>query len=314
MRLRLLILLAAALSCSSGSPNEQVPGPNEAIDIVRSCADPVVVPESEVNLAVDVLYSTPNGQAQHLDVAWPKTAGTHPLVVLLHGGSWSGGSKVAHRADILDLAHRGYTAASIDYRLTQAPTNLFPAAIRDVRCAVRWLRSNADSYAINPNAVAVAGFSAGGHLASLAGVASASTAFDSECTAAVSLATVNAVISYSGPQDLRVTGPYTQAQADIVTNFLGGFPGDIPDVAAQASPITHIDASDPPMLLIHGTADGLVPVAQSRGMRIAMQAAGAKATLIELSGLTHSFVGLTASQREDVRCTSVAFLDRYLRS
>lgn len=314
MRLRLFILLAATLSCSSASPNEQALGPNESIAIVRSCADPVPVPESAVNLAIDVLYSTPDGQAQHLDVAWPKTTGPHPLVVVVHGGSWSSGSKVAHRADILDLASRGYVAASVNYRLTDAPTNLFPAAIRDVRCAVRWLRANAGTYSINANAIAIAGYSAGGHLASLAGTASASSLIDSECDAAVATASVNAVISYAGPQDLRVSGPYTDAQAEIVTNFLGAFPGDIPTTAAHASPITHVDGSDPAMLMIHGTADGLVPIAQSRSMRITMQNAGAKATLIELGGATHAYVGLTTSQREDVRCTTVAFLERWLGS
>lgn len=314
MRLSFLTFLAVTLSCSSGGPDEPSLGPNESIPIQRSCPDPDVVTDADVNVAYDLTYSTPNAQAQHLDVAWPKTAGPHPLVVLIHGGSWSGGSRVSLRPDMRDLAHRGYVAATIDYRLTQAPTNLYPAAVRDVRCAIRWLRSNADSYGIDANRIATAGFSAGGHLASLAGVAATSTEFDGECAAAVPLATVNAVISYSGPQDLRVSGPYTQTQADIVTNFLGAFPGDIPEIAASASPIVHVDAGDPPFLLIHGTSDALVPIGQSRNMRVAMQAIGAKATLIELKGLTHAWVGLTSSQREDVRCTSVAFLDLWLRS
>jgi acetyl esterase/lipase len=310
VRLRLLVLIAT-LSCSSTGPGEKL-GPNESIPIQRSCPDPSVVAPSDVNLALDVVYSTPDAQPQQLDVAWPKTAGPHPLVVLVHGGSWSGGSKFAHRAEILDFASRGYTAASVNYRLTAAPKNIFPAAVRDVRCAVRWLRSNAATYDLNPNAIAVAGFSAGGHLASMAGVAGASTELDGECDAPVPLPSVNAVISYAGPQDLRVSGPYTEAQAEIVTNFLGVFPGDSPTLAALASPIAHVDASDPPFLLIHGTSDGLVPFEQSRRMRLALQNAGAKATLVALENLTHAYVGLGTSQREDVRCTSVAFLEHWL--
>lgn len=312
VRLRLLIL-AFAVSCSSMGPDDRALDPHESIAIQKSCPDPTVVSATDVNLALDVVYSTPDSQPQHLDVAWPKTAGLHPLVVLIHGGSWSGGSKFSLRPDMLDLAHRGFTTASIDYRLTQAPHNIFPAAVRDVRCAIRWLRSNAETYAIDPNAVATAGFSAGGHLASMAGVAGASSELDGECDAANPRTSVNAVISYSGPQDLRVSGPYTQAQADIVTNFLGAFPGDVPELAARASPIVHVDAGDPPFLLLHGTSDGLVPIDQSRGMRVALQDAGAKATLIELENLTHAYVGLGSSQREDVRCTSVAFLERWLR-
>lgn len=313
MRLSFLVLLAVTLSCSSG-PGEPSLGPNESIPIQRSCPDPTVVADGEVNVALDITYSTPNAQAQKLDIAWPKTAGPHPLVVLIHGGSWSGGSRVSLRPDMLDLAKRGYVAATIDYRLAQSPTNIFPAAIRDVRCAIRWLRSNTDPYGIDANHIATAGFSAGAHLASLAGVAATSSDFDADCTAAVPASSVSAVISYSGPQDLRVSGPYTQTQADIVTNFLGDFPGDIPSVAASASPITHVDAGDPPFLLIHGTSDALVPINQSRNMRVAMQNVGAKATLIEIRGLTHSWLGLTSSQRDDVRCTSVAFLETWLGS
>lgn len=308
-----LCTIAFALSCSPTGPDERTLGPNESIGIVTQCPDPAVPLSTDVNVVYDVVYSTPAAQPQRLDIAWPKTPGPHPLVVLIHGGSWSGGSKLNLRQDMLDFALRGYTAASIDYRLTQSSQNIFPAAARDVRCAIRWLRAHAAEYAIDGDAVATAGFSAGGHLASLAAVAGASADLDGECAVTATPATVNAVISYSGPQDLRVNGPYTQAQAAIVTNFLGVFPGDAPDLAALASPITHVDAGDPPFLLVHGTSDGLVPIEQSRRMRLALQNAGAKATLVELANLTHTYVGLGSSQRDDVRCTSVAFLERWLR-
>jgi dipeptidyl aminopeptidase/acylaminoacyl peptidase len=97
-----------------------------------------------------------------------------------------------------------------------------------------------------------------------------------------------------------------------VTNFLGAFPGDAPQRAALASPITHVSAGDPPFLLVHGTRDALVPVEHSRRMAGALQRVGTPATLLELRGLGHAFVGLATSDDARVRCTSEAFLARWL--
>jgi len=124
---------------------------------------------------------------------------------------------------------------------------------------------------------------------------------------------VQAVVSYAGPQDLRVNGPYTQEQADIVTNFLGVFPGDDPAIATLASPIAHVRAGAPPFLLIHGTDDPLVPVSHPRRMATSLRQVGTPASLIELNGIGHGFVGLIASSDPNVRCTVDGFLQRWLR-
>jgi dipeptidyl aminopeptidase/acylaminoacyl peptidase len=124
---------------------------------------------------------------------------------------------------------------------------------------------------------------------------------------------VQAVVSVAGPQDLRVDGPYTQEQARLVTNFLGAFPGDAPEVAARASPIAHVGPRAAPFLLVHGTGDALVPVAHARRMRDALRAAGAPATLVELRGVGHGFPALDDADRPVVGCTVFAFFDRWLR-
>ena len=311
MRTSLLVLIAAA--CSSTAPRDGHEDPKEAVALQRVCPDPAPSSSTGVSVAYDLTYSSPDGQEQRLDIAWPDTGTSHPLVVLIHGGSWAAGSRSNHHADMMDLARRGYVAASVDYRLTRAPQNIFPAAVRDVRCAVRWLRSERASYSIDTSRVAAAGFSAGGHLASMLGVNPTDSRLTGDCTAENQDATVDAVISYAGPQDLRVNGPHTVEQGDIVTNFLGAYPGDVPEIAALASPITAVREGVAPFLLIHGTRDGLVPVEQSRAMRAAVRSAGGKATILELSGLTHAFVGFGSSPRDDVRCTTVAFLNRWLR-
>jgi acetyl esterase/lipase len=226
------------------------------------------------------------------------------------------------------FAARGYAAAAVSYRLTRAPRNVFPAAVRDVRCAVRWLRANAAALALDPARVGALGFSAGAHLASMLGVgatgeAEGAPAADAGCLAGpdaapgtppgARAAAVQAVVSVAGPQDLRVDGPYTAEQARLVTNFLGAFPGDAPAAAERASPIAHVGSGAAPFLLVHGTRDDLVPIAHARRMRAALRAAGVPATLVELGGVGHSFPALGAGDRRGVGCTTFAFFDRWLR-
>jgi acetyl esterase/lipase len=256
-------------------------------------------------------YALVDGQPLQLDLARPGTSGPHPLVLLLHGGGWEAGDRRDMHDDMLELAARGYVAATVSYRLTRAPRNVFPAAVSDVRCAVRWLRARADGFAIDPARVGVLGFSAGAHLASMLGTTSTDAALDGACDA-TGPAAVQAVVSVAGPQDLRVNGPYTAEQARLVTNFLGVFPGDAPAVAERASPIAHVSAGAAPFLLVHGTDDGLVPVNHARRMEASLRRAGVSATLLELPGVGHSYAGLSPGARPLVACTVFAFLDRWL--
>jgi len=239
---------------------------------VASCA---AEPNTAPSTASDVPYVSRDGRALRLDVAWPATGAPVPLVVLLHGGGWSGGSRASLHDEMLAWARRGYAAATVEYRLTAAPRDVFPAAASDVACAVRFLRAHAGDYRIDG-------------------------------------ARVQAVVSYAGPQDLRVNGPYTEEQARLVTNFLGVFPGDAPQRATLASPIAHVGAGDPPFLLVHGTRDDLVPVEHSRRMAAALRAVGTPATVLELQDVGHAFVGLATSDDARVRCTTAAFLARWL--
>jgi acetyl esterase/lipase len=281
----------------------------ESVPVTRSCARDSAT--DSVRTEYDVTYATRDGRPLRLDAAWPRGGG-RGLVVLLHGGSWSGGSRADMHGEMLALARRGYAAASVEYRLTRAPTNLFPAAVADVRCAVRFLRGRAATYGVAPDRIAAAGFSAGAHLASMLGTAADVAGLDEACAAGDGEPRLRAVVSYAGPQDLRVNGPYTREQARIVTNFLGAFPGDVPERARLASPLAHVSAGDPPFLLVHGTADELVPPDHSRYMAASLRRAGSPATVLELRGTRHAYVGLAESTDEVVRCTTAAFLDRWL--
>jgi len=319
-RIRAALALVGCAGCGGPARDPAVGADGvaggESVAVVRDCAPARGDASRVARVEEDVPYAAGDDDVRRLDIALPPGGGAapRPLVVLLHGGSWSGGSRRNLRDEMLALAARGYVAASLGYRLTQAPRNVFPAALQDVRCAVRWLRSHAERYGIDTARVAAVGYSAGGHLASMLGVAPPDEALDGRCAAQSRSPAVSAVISYAGPQDLRVNGPYTAEQARLVTNFLGAFPGDAPRMAALASPIAHVRTGAPPFLLVQGSVDDLVPPDHARRMAAELRGVGTAATVLELRGVGHEFVGLATSGRAEVRCTTLAFLDRWLRA
>ena len=298
----------------TGAGSEASPAPSDgawgghSVDVAASCTMPEPV---ATHTERDVQYATTD-PAQRMDLAWPTTPGPHPMVILLHGGSWTGGSRTAMHDDMMTLAGQGYVAASASYRLTTNGRHRFPAAVQDVRCAVRWLRTNAHRFGGDPDRVGAIGFSAGGHLASMLGTASDVSGLDQSCGGAGGSAGVQAVVSHAGPQDLRVVGTYTDEQASIVTEFLGAFPGEAPELAALASPIVHVTRGDAAFLLVHGTRDGLVPYAHARRMRDTLRAAGVPATVLTLRGQGHVHLPIRSSRDARVGCTTLAFLSRWL--
>jgi acetyl esterase/lipase len=330
-----LLALGAACGGTSGSasdpagarpPAGRATAAGESVAPVARCGPPTAS-ESTAAAAVlsDLAFEAVGGDTLRLDLALPARVGPHPVVVLLHGGGWEGGDRRDMHREMRVLAARGYAAAAVSYRLTRASRDVFPAAVQDVRCAVRWLRARAPELDLDAAHVGALGFSAGAHLASMLGtgvdervldpVAQRARAAVPTClTPADPSATVQAVVSVAGPQDLRVDGPYTREQARLVTNFLGVFPGDAPQVARAASPIAHVSPGAAPFLLIHGTRDELVPIAHARRMRDALRAVGVPATMLELRGVGHAFPGLDSDDAPSVGCTTLAFLDRWLRS
>ncbi|MEO8115566.1 MAG: alpha/beta hydrolase [Phenylobacterium sp.] len=238
----------------------------------------------------NLTYSTIQGyQPLKLDLYLPAAhKALKPLVIYVHGGGWTGGHSRAagafadFPAVLAGLASRGYVVASLNYRLSGEAR--FPAAIDDVRAAIRWLRAHAREYGIDSRRVAVWGGSAGGQLAAL--VATDCQAGD-DCVQAAAI--WYGVFDFAAlPQrPARGGGP------DAPNAYLGCRIAQCPEVVAAASPIAHVDASDPPMLLIWGSADRTVPPDQSRAMAARLKAAGVRTQVLEIADVDHSFIGRT---------------------
>jgi acetyl esterase/lipase len=218
----------------------------------------------------------------------------------------------------LELARRGYVAAAVGYRL--APQHPFPAPLDDARAAVRWLQANADRYSIDPGRIGAVGYSAGGTLACLLGSA---PDHDSDRAGPPASDRVQAVVCFYGVTDLADLydqkvrrGSYLErlGTRGVLEALLGGPPEAHPDGYAAASPITRADPDSPPTLLLHGAADGIVPVDQSRRYARRLREAGARVELLVLEGVGHNFGGGTgglAGAAADA--AAIAFLDRKLK-
>lgn len=235
---------------------------------------------SDVVEIADLPYDDRHGEATTMDVFLPGDEGeSRPAVLLVHGGGWRSFSKESMTESAERLAGAGYVTASINYRLV--PDGAYPENIRDVMCALAFFQGRADEFGLDPQRVAVMGYSAGGHLASLLGVATDVAEFAPGCEAGTPLPPA-AVISGAGPQDLTIT-----PEVDVITEFLGGTRDEVPEHYTMASPISHVGADEPPFLFIHGTGDLFVELEQSERMRDALQAAGNIAHVLALQGGGH---------------------------
>lgn len=239
----------------------------------------------------DIEYIPSGHERQKLDLYLP--AGDDkplPLIIWVHGGAWQAGSK--DRPPALRFLQRGYAVASVNYRLSQHA--IFPAQIEDCQAAVRWLRANAAKYNLDPNRFGAWGSSAGGHLVALLGTAGDATNFVQGPHAEVS-ARVQAVVDFFGPTDLTLmtkqSGPESTMNHDAAdspeSRLVGGAIQENKDKAALANPILFVTKNDPPMLLVHGDKDPLVPHGQSEILLAALQKAGIEATLYTVKGGGH---------------------------
>ena len=265
------------------------------------------LPEGVARLT-NLEYDRPGGRVVLLDLYRPTSLPDKalPVVVWIHGGGWKNGSK--ENSPLAWLAAEGFAVASIDYRLLWEKQ--WPAQIDDCRAAIRWLRTNAAKYQLDPKRFAAAGGSAGGHLAALVGTLEAPS--DESVSSRV-----QAVCDYYGPSDLltmpaSVPGP-GKTDADLAkanaARMLGGIIRDIPDRARQASALYQVSSNDPPFLILHGDQDPLVPLDQSQRLFAKLVESGVPAKLEVIAGAGH---GGKDFDTPDVRKVVREFFLRYL--
>jgi acetyl esterase/lipase len=253
----------------------------------------------------DVVYGeVPGYRPLELDLYLPEVDGPAPVIVHVHGGGWRRGSRrtplpLLGPGFYDSLAGQGFAVAAIDYRLSGEAR--FPAPLEDVRAAVGWVGDHAASYGLDAGRVFLWGDSAGGHLALLAALTGA------KARAVVAWFPVTDLAGL--PTDVAAIGGGPEPGPESREALLLGAPaGSVPDLAREASPVTHASAAAPPILLMHGAADDMVPPAQSIRLARALSAAGATVELELVPGATHFWKG--ASDVDGIVRRSVDFLRR----
>jgi acetyl esterase/lipase len=280
-----------------------------------------------LKVVTNVTFLAPD-RAEKLDVYLPATpapdAPFSPAVVWIHGGGWTGGTKNEARAKEIcgTLAAAGYVAVSIDYRLGAGawPTNLY-----DCKNAVRFLRAHAAEYHLDPQRIAVAGGSAGGHLALMVGLTTDVAGFEptDAATPYPNISSrVGAIADLYGITDLLTrrkpdpTGKPTEELVDGgAIKVYGATREANPTLWREVSPVTHVQKSSPPVLIMHGLADTTVDYEQAVELAAVLKKAGTTHELHLIKGVGHTFDLEKWNKKplpQDMRPVFLAFLERSL--
>ncbi len=227
-------------------------------------------PSGDFEYRPNVPYAKRGDIVLRANLYLPKGSGPFPAVLFIHGGGWSSGDRTQLRVPAAYLAERGIAAVAVSYRLSGQAT--YPAAIEDVKEAVRWVRANAARYRIHPDNLGAAGSSAGGHLAALLAL----TAGKAEQIKAV--VPLNPVLDLTALQG-----------SPMVAKFLGAPCPERMELCREASPVFRVHPGAPPFYIMHGTDDKTVPYSQATAMVAALKKAGVQARLFTGEDAPHTF-------------------------
>lgn len=252
-----------------------------------------------VQVEKNIEFANVNGQSLQLDIYRPDQIGKKlPVIVWLYGGGWESGSKWP--CPIAFMATQQMAIVSINYRLDSVAP--FPAQIYDCKSAIRWLRANADKYDLDADHLGVFGASAGGHLALLLATTAGNPKMEGEVGGNLNFSSrVQCVCAFYPPTDLNrlVSDPKTRKKPNgLVAKLLGGPVADNVDKADFASPVFYVDKNCPPVFLMHGSADPLVPPEQSRIFYDALLKAGVEAHLEIIPDKGHGIIAPPAVAQE----------------
>ncbi len=259
------------------SPGSAPDNESERFPIVWSA---LITGLSVPSIAIDrrVEISDRSGVMLYADIYHPAGPGPHPIVLVLHGGGWSGGDRTEASPASKALAAAGFVVVATDYRL--APAHHYPEQITDVLDSLTWIRQRAPQWRADPTRIALLGRSAGSQLAIL--------------TASNPAAGITSVVAFYSPVDFVVGWkepgwPDPLHAREIFTDYFGGTYDELPERYREASPIAHTDRPLPPTLLISGGRDQLVDLSFSRQLAERLTAGGTPNALVTIPWAEHAF-------------------------
>lgn len=258
-----------------------------------------------VEVERDVVFGTGGGRELKCNVYRPPTSEQRlPGILLIHGGGWRNGDRnQLHGYGIL-LGRAGYVCVASEYRLVgESP---WPAQIEDVKAALRWMRANADALHLDPDRIAIEGNSAGAHLALFAAATQHDQRYEGSGGNPGVSSAVRAAIGVYTPTVFREE---EKVRGSVPVQAISDHP--TPGLAQEVSPVHHLSAECPPVLLIHGTADTTVPVSATMVAYDALRNLGVPVELHIYAEQGHAF---DADARFGRRCADAMlfFLERYL--
>jgi acetyl esterase/lipase len=270
--------------------------------------------EGDIQIPADVVVERPIEYGKVgdtlllLDLYSPKALDAPaPGLIFIHGGGWTKGHRNDYQLYTIPFAQRGYVVATISYRFAQVAK--FPGCVEDAKCAVRWMRANAEKLNVDPDRIAVIGGSAGGYLTLMAGYSADVPELEGAGGHPDVSSKPNAIIDIYGPVDL--TTEYARNSREV-GRFLPKSYEEDPALYSLASPLFHLDADDPPTLVIQGTIDELVPVSQSDRLVEKLQELGIPHYYVRLDGWPHT-MDVVPQVNEYTQWVMNAFLEEHLK-
>lgn len=314
--LRTVILLAACVIASCGgvpvraqavdpttaAPTEKVAGATETKDEERR--------KYRFEKKGAIVFRTLPDCEVKCDVYQPESDVPLPAIIMIHGGAWRQGSKLAMMRHARRVARVGYVVVSINYRL--APKYPWPAQIEDCQYAVRWLKKNAEAYNIDAQRIGVFGYSAGGHLGALLGTMGGEDnarfekgleGGDEELKEFSSK--VRAVAVGGAPCEFS----WLDEESVVLKYWMGGSRKSLPEKYRLASPIEYVTANDAPFFIFHGTADMLVPLQSPTDFHQALESKGVPSTFLTVEGSGH----LATFSKAELLNQIIPFFDKHLQ-
>ena len=231
---------------------------------------------------IDEVYTKVNDWYGRLDLYYnPLSTKPTPVVLHIHGGGWNHGTKEG-QTGFSSYFKAGFAVVNVEYRLVQVATA--PAAIEDIRTALHYIKENAKKLNIDPDKIVIEGGSSGAHLALMVGLLENNRIFDTNCSSELGMK-VAAIISNYAPSDLPSL-LINSTLTNSLTKWLGDKANNS-EFIASVSPLTYIKKTSPPVFIVHGNADKIIPYSQSVTLQKKLNETGVYNEFITVEGGGH---------------------------